>query len=389
MKYKNLQKLSVFLLAAATLLSLPSASAHGLAPTSTVSTVAADTQESLSLTPTVPDSQASVAPAINVSAAVPCSPAAATERKLIPGGMPFGVKFTTAGVLVVGFCDVDTTAGKVNPAYAAGLRTGDIIQKLNDTPIGDAATLSHAMEVGGGSPFTVTFTREGSEHTVTLTPAYSASEGKYKSGIWIRDSGAGIGTVTFIDPESGIFAGLGHGICDGDTGQLIPLNRGTVIDVTISGIVRGIPGTPGEVKGYFNSEKLGSVFGNTDCGVFGLFAKIPAGCGESIPVASRSDVHEGKAELLCSLDSGIVQRYAVAISAINPTATSNKCFTVTVTDQALIEKTGGIVQGMSGSPLIQDGKLIGAVTHVLVGDPTTGYGIFIENMLNQMNTVIQ
>ncbi len=321
--------------------------------------------------------------------ALPCSPATASEQALIPGGMPFGVKFSTDGVLVVGFCDVDTDGGKVNPAYAAGLRQGDVIRKLGDRPISDATTLSQAMEAGGEAPFTVTFLRDGRELTTTIQPVYSHSEGKYKSGIWIRDGGAGIGTVTFIDPNSNMFAGLGHGICDGDTGKLIPLGRGTVIDVTISGIVRGLPGTPGEVKGYFNSEKLGTVFGNTDCGVFGLFAKPPQGCGEAIPVASRSQVKEGRAELLCSLDTGSVKRYDVTISAINPTASSNKCFTVTVTDPELIQKTGGIVQGMSGSPIIQDGRLIGAVTHVLVGDPTVGYGIFIDNMLSQMNDFSQ
>ena len=298
--------------------------------------------------------------------------------------MPFGVKFNTDGVLVVGFCDVDTANGKENPAYTAGLRTGDVICRINDSAIHDARTLSAAMDSENGTPFRITFKREGEEYTVTVTPAYSRSEEKYKSGIWIRDSGAGIGTVTFIDPDSGMFAGLGHGICDGDTGQLIPMERGSVIEVTISGIVRGLPGSPGEVKGYFNSEKLGSVFGNTECGVFGLFAKYPAGCGEAIPVGGRSEIHEGSADLLCSLDTDTVSSYGVTISAINPASQSNKCFTVTVTDPRLIAKTGGIVQGMSGSPIIQDGKLVGAVTHVLVNDPTKGYGIFIENMLNQM-----
>jgi len=365
MKHIKLQKFLVFLLAAVTLLSLPCSAARLPA----VAT-AADTQETLShdITPysTFYFSNEHVAHNLSMPHAVPCSPAAANERKLIPGGMPFGVKFTTDGVLVVGFCDVDTDTGKANPAYSAGLRTGDIIQKLDDHPVKDAAALSEAMDARAGKPFHVTFSRNGDEHTITLTPAYSVSEGKYKSGIWIRDGGAGIGTVTFIEPQSGLFAGLGHGICDGDTGKLIPLSRGTVIDVTISGIIRGLPGTPGEVKGYFNSEKLGTVFGNTECGVYGLLSAIPSQCGEAIPVAARGEIHEGAAELRCSLDSGTVQSYDVTISAINPTAQSNKCFTVTVTDPALIEKTGGIVQGMSGSPLIQDGKLIGAVTHVCV-----------------------
>lgn len=379
MKIKAIQKRSILLLLAVVLLHIPG-KAMGSIPTAI--------RQDDKIQTTTP-----CAAAIDTDDAghgipldaLPCSPAAPGEQALIPGGIPFGVKFSTDGVLVVGFCDVDSAEGKLNPARNAGLRTGDVILKLNDQPVRDAKALSSMMEAGGGQPFTVTYTREEVEHTVTVTPVYSVSEGKYKSGIWIRDGGAGIGTVTFIDPESGLFAGLGHGICDGDTGQLIPMNRGTVMDVTISGIVRGQPGSPGEVKGYFNNEKLGSVFGNTDCGVFGLLSSVPAACGNAIPVGVRSEVHEGRAEILCSLDTDTVTHYDVTISAINPTAKSNKCFTVTVTDPDLIAKTGGIVQGMSGSPIIQNGKLIGAVTHVLVNDPKTGYGIFIDNMLSQMD----
>ena len=376
MNDKKFQKRSLLLLIAAILLCLPTGGAARAATVQaeedlpqTVMACAVSAKADLPTNSVTPD-------------ALPCSPAATGESALIPGGIPFGVKFTTKGILVVGFCDVDSELGKINPAYSAGLRTGDVIVKLNDRAVQDASTLGNMMETGGGQPFTVTFMRADREQTVTVTPAYSVSEGKYKTGIWIRDGGAGIGTVTFIDPESGMFAGLGHGICDGDSGQLIPMDRGTVIDVTISGIVRGQAGSPGEVKGYFNHQKLGSVFGNTDCGVFGLLTDIPSVCGRAVPVAAPGEIHDGKAELLCSLNSDTVTHYDVTISAIHPNATSNKCFTVTVTDPALIAKTGGIIQGMSGSPIIQDGKLVGAVTHVLVNDPTRGYGIFIENMLN-------
>ena len=378
MNRKKIQTRSILLLIASMLLHLPADTA--------AQTYAIHTQKDLSLSLSSCAVSAEAGFPINgvTPDALPCSPANTGESTLIPGGIPFGVKFTTDGVLVVGFCDVDTDRGKINPAYSAGLRTGDIIRKINDHIVRDAGTLSNLMESGGGQPFTVTFVREDREQTVTLTPAYSVSEGKYKSGIWIRDGGAGIGTVTFIDPNSGMFAGLGHGICDGDTGQLIPMDRGTVIDVTISGIVRGQVGSPGEVKGYFNHQKLGSVFGNNECGVFGLLTDIPTTCGQAVPVATRGEIHDGRAELLCSLDTDTVTSYAVTISAIHPEATSNKCFTVTVTDPALIAKTGGIIQGMSGSPIIQDGKLVGAVTHVLINDPTRGYGIFIENMLANM-----
>ena len=373
---RKIQTRSILLLAMVMLLRIPAGATAAIAeqrlqtdPSLIVASYAADADITLTADGATPES-------------LPCSPVLSDETALIPGGIPFGVKFTTNGILIIGFCDVDSDHGKINPAYNAGLRAGDVILKLNDHTVRDAEMLGSLMEEGEGRPFTVTFMREKKEQTVTVTPAYSVSEGKYKSGIWIRDGGAGIGTVTFIDPESGMFAGLGHGICDGDTGQLIPMDRGTVIDVTISGIVRGQAGSPGEVKGHFNHNKLGSVFGNTDCGVFGLFTEIPSACGKAIPVAARGEIHDGKAELLCSLDSNTVTHYAVTISAIHRDATSNKCFTVTVTDPTLISKTGGIIQGMSGSPIIQDGKLVGAVTHVLVNDPTRGYGIFIENMLN-------
>ena len=161
------------------------------------------------------------------------------------------------------------------------------------------------------------------------------------------------------------------------------MQRGSVVGVTINGVVKGIVGTPGEVKGYFSSGKTGSLFKNTDCGVFGAYASIPKSCNSTLyEIGLRNEVRNGKAQIICTLDEGGAQTYDIEISEIRLSSTSNKCFNVKVTDPRLIEKTGGIVQGMSGSPIIQNGKLVGAVTHVLINDPTTGYGIFIENMLN-------
>lgn len=307
------------------------------------------------------------------------------ELKLYPGGMPFGVKFITEGVLVVGFCDVDTDRGAKNPSSEAGLKINDLIIKVNGTEITSAAELTQSVENSGGKIIQLTYLRDGKEHTAALNPAYSVGEGKYKTGIYIRDSGAGIGTVTFIVPDNYSFAGLGHGICDSQTGKLIPMQRGSVVGVTISGVVKGLAGSPGEVKGYFSSGKVGSLLGNTECGVYGVFAAKPAGIHcDPLPVAKRSEVKEGKAHIYCTLDASSVSKYEIEICNIKGDAQGNKCFTVKITDPALIEKTGGIIQGMSGSPIIQNGKLIGAVTHVLINDPTTGYGIFIDNMLGQM-----
>jgi stage IV sporulation protein B len=310
--------------------------------------------------------------------------------KLYPGGMPFGVKFFTEGVLVVGFCDIDNGNGAVNPAYAAGLRLKDVIISINGEELSCAAQLTATIEKCGGNPVTITYKRDSVEYTVTLTPVYSEADGRYKTGIWVRDSGAGIGTVTFIVPSGYAFAGLGHGICDSDTGDLIPMQRGIVTAVTISGLTRGVPGDPGEVKGYFSSGKCGSLIGNTEFGVYGVFTELPAAVPEAaLPAASKYQVKEGAAYIWCTLDTNQITKYTVEISAINTGSDSNKCFTVTITDPVLLEKTGGIIQGMSGSPIIQNGRIIGAITHVLINDPSRGYGIFIENMLNHMPDIIK
>ena len=305
------------------------------------------------------------------------------DLKLYPGGVAFGVKFQTDGLIVTGFVDVVNESGRSNPAYDAGIRAKDVIIKINGRPAQSISQLTEAVETSNGKSITVALRRSGRELTVNVTPKYSKAEGRYKTGLLIRDSGAGIGTVTYIDPEDLSFGGLGHGICDGGTGELVPMLKGNVLGVNISGIVKGEAGTPGEIKGYFNSERSGVITQNTVCGVYGSLAKLPEGLPSApLSVASRDEICEGEAYIYCTLDDSGPHKYSVSISAINSQADGNKCFTIKVTDKDLIAKTGGIVQGMSGSPIIQNGKLVGAVTHVLINDPTTGYGIFIENMLN-------
>ncbi len=306
------------------------------------------------------------------------------DLTLSPGGMPFGVKFYTEGVTVVGFCDVETDKGQVNPAEQAGLKIKDRILQVDGEPLGSAAQLTERIEKSEGRELTLLCKRGKAELELKLSPVFCKSENRYKTGIWVRDSGAGIGTVTFILPETGAFAGLGHGICDADTGELIPMKRGAVADVTISAVVKGESGAPGELKGYFNAGKTGSLLGNSACGVWGVFTEIPETVCEPLPIGLRDDLQEGDAYILCTLDTNKTERYDVRISNINHDAAGSKCFTVTVTDPDLLAVSGGIVQGMSGSPIIQDGKIVGAVTHVLIGDPAVGYGIFIENMLVNM-----
>jgi stage IV sporulation protein B len=306
------------------------------------------------------------------------------DLKLYPGGMPFGVKFFTKGIPVIGFCDIDTAAGKVNPAYSAGLRQKDIITHVGGKELASAMELTELVEASEGKPLEIQYKRGEQVHKTTVTPIFSESEGIYKTGIWVKDSGAGIGTVSFIFPENNCFAGLGHGICDVDTGALVPIARGNVVDVTISGINKGVSGTPGELRGFFNANKMGTLAGNDECGVFGVFARCPKTAEGPLPLALRNEVKEGEAYIYCTLDDNRIGKYSIEIQNVDRSAVGGKCFIVKVTDKTLIEKTGGIVQGMSGSPIIQNGKIVGAVTHVMVNDPTVGYGIFIENMLTNM-----
>lgn len=299
------------------------------------------------------------------------------------GGVPFGIKFTTEGVVVVGFCDVESKGKKVNPAMDAGVQLKDVIVGVNGQEINGAEELTSVVEKCSGKMVTLNIKRCGEDINVDVMPVLSDEEGRFKTGIWVKDNGAGIGTVTFI-MENGVFGGLGHGICDGDTGELVGMRSGMITDVTVSGIVKGASGAPGEIKGYFTSGKTGTLLRNTDCGVYGMFVTKPDTVTKKIKIGMRDEIHEGDATVLCTLDDNTCGEYKIKITGIDTKENGNKCFCIHVTDPTLIERTGGIVQGMSGSPIIQDGKLVGAVTHVLINDPTSGYGIFAENMLAQM-----
>ena len=297
------------------------------------------------------------------------------DVKVYVGGAPFGIKFLTKGVSVVGFENEET-----NPAYRAGLRLYDTVVKINGVEIGSSGDLLSAIN---GSEIQLTILRAGKEMTIKFKPEYSESEKRYTLGLWLKDSGAGIGTLTYVLAD-GTFGGLGHGICESDTGELTQITSGSVLGVTLNGIVKGKKGIPGELKGYFNSSKIGAIYKNTEVGVFGTLAQIPDSIkGKTYSIGLKNDLKEGKATVICTLDDNTRQEYSIEISNINRNADGNKCFTIKITDERLIKATGGIVQGMSGSPIIQNGKLVGAVTHVLINDPTAGYGIFIENMLTQ------
>lgn len=300
--------------------------------------------------------------------------------RLYPGGGTFGVRLQTKGVVVVGISEVATEQGKATPALDAGLLVGDVITEIGGKAVNTVDEVTKLIAECEGKSVEMTVLRKETTVTLTISPAKSADDGFYRAGLWVRDGTAGIGTVTYVNPEDMSFGGLGHGVCDGDTGEIMPLLDGTVFSVTISGIVKGENGSPGEIKGYFNAGKTGMLTANKNTGVYGIFAELPTCGGEPMEIALADEIQNGSATILCSLDGGGICEYAVEIEKL-PGSSDEKNMMIRVTDEKLLSLTGGIIQGMSGSPIIQNGKLIGAVTHVLISDPTSGYGIFIENML--------
>ncbi len=327
----------------------------------------------------LPAAAAGITGAPSVTAA---GDAAVGELRLVAGGMPFGIRMTTAGVLVVGLSEVTSGTKKCRPAYDGGLRARDNLIQIDGKAVTTSADVTACVAASGGRTMTFTVLRGGQRVECKVTPVQG--EGGWQCGLWIRDSASGIGTVTFLDPQSGLFGGLGHGVCDGETGTLLPFGSGAVLSVKVKDVIRGQAGKPGELRGAFTGRRLGILNRNTECGVFGVVLADSGVAGTPLPVATPDEVREGEATLRCTLGEDGVREYRVQISGIDRAAGGTRSFTVRVTDPALLERTGGIVQGMSGSPLIQNGRLIGAVTHVLVDDPTVGYGIFLTTMLSEM-----
>ncbi len=307
---------------------------------------------------------------------------AAVQRMVLPGGEAFGVELQTKGVLVVGTAPVDCVGEDRSPAKEAGIKAGDIIAAVEGRAVNSVSVVIDLVADSEGKPISLTVERRGVERKLTLTPVKSESEDTWKAGVWIRDHTAGIGTVTCYLPESGAFTGLGHGICDSDTGVLLPFSGGAIMDVRISGIRKGSKGAPGELKGYFCGSKVGNLMGNTPCGVYGVLAKMPEyEKSDLLLVGDSESVREGAVTVRCTVDNGGIGEYRAKITKLCGSARDGKNFVIEITDPVLLAKTGGIVQGMSGSPVIQDGKLVGAITHVLLDEPAKGYGIFIENVL--------
>ena len=284
---------------------------------------------------------------------------AAEERTVIPMGRAVGIKLFSDGVMVVGFSEV---AGEV-----------DSIEEVQSV-----------LQEVGGKPMSIRAVRDDKTVQLTAQAVQCGSDGQYKLGAWIRDSMAGIGTLTFCEPATGRFGALGHGINDVDTAQLMPLQSGSIMYSEVTDVKKGEKGAPGELHGAFQVNRdLGELYANTASGVFGRLEDGTLTDGlEPVPVAERKEVKTGAATILSNIAGDQVEEYQVEIIRVYPAnGADTRNLMLKVTDPRLLETTGGIVQGMSGSPILQNGKLVGAVTHVLVNDPTQGYGILAENML--------
>lgn len=308
--------------------------------------------------------------------------------KLVPCGNSIGVKLYTDGLMVVGVSNFPSDDGSiVSPAKTAGVKKGDIIHSVNGVAVNSSAKFTSQVESQGGGAVNISLTRNGNAMEYAITPCRD-STGKFKLGIWVRSSVAGIGTMTFYNPSNGTYGALGHGIADGDTGMMVPISRGEVLGAEISAVKKGERGIPGELRGNFKKDStIGAVESNTECGIYGRALNFTSN-GEPMPVASRNEIQEGKAQIMCCIDGETVDTYDVEIQKISHRKNAvTKCMVIKVTDPVLLEKTGGILQGMSGSPILQNGKIVGAVTHVFVNDPTRGYGIFIENMLAETEKI--
>ncbi len=303
-----------------------------------------------------------------------------TKRSYVGiGGDIFGIKLYTKGVIVVGVDRVTTKSGSVNPGLNAGIQKGDVITAVDAQTVNSSSELIAMLENSQGKPLELTVSRGEKTLTLSLEPELS-SNGKYKAGLWVRDSSAGIGTVTFYNDEKGYFAGLGHGIYDVDTGGIMPLSSGEALKATVNGFYKSSAGNPGELCGVFSETVIGTLRANGNAGVVGNLEN-PSGAAK-VPVALAAEVTEGPAKMIATIDETGPKAYDINIINIcSPKDDPGRNLIIQITDEDLLQKTGGILQGMSGAPIIRNGMLVAAVTHVFVNDPTKGYAIFAENML--------
>lgn len=314
------------------------------------------------------------------------------KTKVIPVGNIAGVKLYTSGVLVVGMSEIEGNDNKKYKPYEnTGIKEGDTIIKVNDKNINSTSDLIQTVNLSQGHDISIKYVHQQETKECSITPV-KTNNSQYKIGLWVRDSAAGVGTVTFYDPTSKTFGALGHGITDIDTNELINIASGEFITTRILNITKGESGNPGKIQGTIeNQNNIGTIGKNTRFGIYGKvdnLASLNIDTSKEAEVALREEIQLGKAKILCSLDNQKPQEYEIEIEKIyKDNNYDNKSMKIKVTDEKLLEKTGGIIQGMSGSPVLQNGKFVGAITHVLVNDPQEGYAVFGDIMLKQAKEI--
>lgn len=312
---------------------------------------------------------------------VPVSTPPTSRKYVVVSGDTFGIRLYTDGIVIVGTNNVITKDGKKNPAIECNLAVGDVIKAIDGRRVTRNSDLSDAIKKSKGKTIELLVIRNNKSHISKLKPLLSIDNDQYTAGLYIRDSSAGIGTMTYFDPEKKIYAGLGHGVCDTDTGEIMPLFGGDAVKATIADVYKAKNGQVGELCGLFEEDIIGPLINNTEYGIFGTVTEDSIN-GKTYPVAMSYEVLEGPAKIISTIDENGPKEYDIEITKIYKLRTQTKCMAIKVTDQNLLSKTGGIIQGMSGSPIIQNGMLVGAVTHVLCDDPTKGYAIYAETMIN-------
>jgi stage IV sporulation protein B len=302
--------------------------------------------------------------------------------KVLVSGEVFGIKLYTDGVVVVGLQSVDTGEGnKICPASECGIEVGDIVTSINGIQVLTSDDVMAILGDNNGKPYTVKLKRRGRYKTFSLTPVYSPREGSYKAGMWMRDSTAGIGTLTFYNEKNGSFAALGHQVNDVDTNELMPMLDGEAVAAQVTGVQQAGADSVGSLSCNFKEESIGRLFENSDTGLYGAYSRINTDAAREFELASKQEVQKGYAQLICTIDGGKPHAYDIEIIKVSyHRGAEQKDIVFRVTDEELLKKTGGIVQGMSGSPIVQNDKLIGAVTHVIVGNSRKGYAVFAQTM---------
>lgn len=314
------------------------------------------------------------------------------KTKVVPMGNLIGAKLYTSGVLVVGMSEIQgDDQQKHKPYEGSGIEEGDMIVEMDSKKIANTDELVETVNSSKGKVIQIKYVRNDETITTSIQPIKS-EDNEYKLGLWVRDAAAGVGTLTFYEPSTGKFAALGHGIVDVDTGDIINIANGELVTSNLVAIKKGEKGTPGEIKGSIDSGvTIGNISKNTNFGVFGLVSNknnLNLNGAKEYEVALRSEIQTGEAEIICELENGKKEQYKIEISKIYTSNNyDNKSMMIKITDERLLQKTGGIIQGMSGSPIIQNRKFVGAITNVLVSDPTTGYAIFGDLMVKQMKSV--